>query len=221
LSGDDPMADPLPRWFASFHGRGAGVVTRDGFPGSVASTDPYDQAGLNGEVRGWVSSLTVYRWVQRFTPLLAAAARFAWHAPSDRWFVDETYMRVNGVWRYVHPKWSVVERTLAWLTTHRRLARDYERDPSASEEMIRWAAISQMLRCLTRGKSRPSAATPNPTPGPSQHPSKTPSYTGLSAANPITGSSPADHSTVAQPLRSASNASRRTVRFSLKSTATS
>jgi transposase len=52
----------------------------------------------------------------------------------------------------VHPKRWVIERTLAWLTTHRRLARDYERDPSGSEEMIRWAAISQMLRRITRGR---------------------------------------------------------------------
>jgi transposase-like protein len=44
----------------------------------------------------------VYRWVQRFTPLLADAARFARHAPGDRWFVDETYVKVNGVWRYVY-----------------------------------------------------------------------------------------------------------------------
>ncbi|WP_203790400.1 IS5 family transposase [Paractinoplanes rishiriensis] len=52
----------------------------------------------------------------------------------------------------VHPKRWVVERTLAWLTAHRRLARDYERDPAVSEEMIRWAAINQMLRRLTRGE---------------------------------------------------------------------
>ena len=44
----------------------------------------------------------MYRWVQRFTPLLADAARFARHAPGDRWFVDETYVKVNGVWRYVY-----------------------------------------------------------------------------------------------------------------------
>jgi IS6 family transposase len=39
--------------------------------------------------------------VQRFIPLLADAARFCRHAPSDKWFVDETYVKVNGVWRYV------------------------------------------------------------------------------------------------------------------------
>jgi IS6 family transposase len=45
--------------------------------------------------------VTVYRWVQRFSPLLADAARFTRHSPGDRW-VDETYVDVNGVWRYVY-----------------------------------------------------------------------------------------------------------------------
>ncbi|MFG1959610.1 transposase [Nonomuraea sp. NPDC049028] len=45
----------------------------------------------------------------------------------------------------------VVERTLAWLTACRRLARDYERDPTVSEAIIRWAAIADMARRLTRG----------------------------------------------------------------------
>lgn len=49
-----------------------------------------------------VDHVTVFRWVQRFTPLLADAARFCRHSPGDRWFVDETYVRVNGVWRYVY-----------------------------------------------------------------------------------------------------------------------
>ena len=49
-----------------------------------------------------VDHVTVFRWVRRFTPLLADAARFARHSHSDRWFVDETYVKVNGVWRYVY-----------------------------------------------------------------------------------------------------------------------
>src|SRR5262245_32481941 len=31
-----------------------------------------------------------------------SAARFCRHSPCDRWFVDETYVRANGVWRYVY-----------------------------------------------------------------------------------------------------------------------
>ena len=39
----------------------------------------------------------------------------------------------------------------AWLTAHRRLARDYERDPAISEAMIRWAAINTITRRIARG----------------------------------------------------------------------
>jgi IS6 family transposase len=49
-----------------------------------------------------VEHVTVYRWVQRFTPLLAEAARPCRHALGDRWFVDETYVKVAGRWRYVY-----------------------------------------------------------------------------------------------------------------------
>ncbi|RKE10585.1 hypothetical protein C8E86_5499 [Catellatospora citrea] len=34
---------------------------------------------------------TVYRWVQRFSALLADVAGFCRHPPGDRWFVDETW----------------------------------------------------------------------------------------------------------------------------------
>jgi DDE domain/ANTAR domain len=49
-----------------------------------------------------VDHVTVHRWVQRFTPVFADAARPCRRSPGDRWFVDETYVRVNGVWRYVY-----------------------------------------------------------------------------------------------------------------------
>jgi transposase-like protein len=49
-----------------------------------------------------VDHVTVYRWVQRFTPLLIDAARPCRHAPGDRWFVDETYVKVAGRWVYLY-----------------------------------------------------------------------------------------------------------------------
>ena len=51
----------------------------------------------------------------------------------------------------VIPRRWAVERSLAWLTAHRRLARDYERDPAVSEAMIRWAAINTITRRIARG----------------------------------------------------------------------
>ncbi|WP_160168045.1 transposase [Nocardiopsis ganjiahuensis] len=52
----------------------------------------------------------------------------------------------------IQPRW-VVERTLAWLTSHRGLALDYQRQPQVAEEMVRWAANGQMARRLTRGRN--------------------------------------------------------------------
>jgi transposase, IS6 family len=49
-----------------------------------------------------VDHVTVYRWVQRLTPLFAEVARACRHAPGDRWFVDETYVKIAGRWRYLY-----------------------------------------------------------------------------------------------------------------------
>ena len=49
-----------------------------------------------------VDHVTLYRWVQRFTPILIDTADPYRYAVGDRWFVDETYVKVSGVWRYVY-----------------------------------------------------------------------------------------------------------------------
>jgi transposase, IS6 family len=49
-----------------------------------------------------VDHVTVYRWVQRFTPLLADAARPCRGAVGDRWYMDETYVKVAGRWPCVY-----------------------------------------------------------------------------------------------------------------------
>jgi transposase, IS6 family len=49
-----------------------------------------------------VDHVTLYRGVQRFIPLLIDAARPCRHALGDRWFVDETYVKVAGRWVYLY-----------------------------------------------------------------------------------------------------------------------
>ena len=44
----------------------------------------------------------MYRWVQRFTPEFSEAARPGRHARGDRWFVNETYLKVAGTWAYLY-----------------------------------------------------------------------------------------------------------------------
>jgi len=56
----------------------------------------------------------------------------------------------------VLPRRWVVERTLSWLTTHRRLARDYERLPEHAEAWVKWAMIGVMARRLAPAPGRKS-----------------------------------------------------------------
>jgi transposase-like protein len=48
-----------------------------------------------------VDHVSIYRWVQRFAPEFAEAARARQHVIGDRWHVDETYLKVGGRWRYL------------------------------------------------------------------------------------------------------------------------
>jgi putative transposase len=56
----------------------------------------------------------------------------------------------------VQPRRWVVERSLAWLSHCRRLARDYERDPAYSEAWITLAEVHRLLKHLARDPSLPT-----------------------------------------------------------------
>ncbi len=49
-----------------------------------------------------VDHVTIYRWVQRFTPEFIEAARPCRRAPGNRGFADETYIKVAGKWAYLY-----------------------------------------------------------------------------------------------------------------------
>jgi IS6 family transposase len=67
-----------------------------------------------------VDHVTLYRWVARFTPLLIDAARFTRHAPGDRWFVDETYVKVSGKWTYLYRAVNQFGQVIDVLASHKR-----------------------------------------------------------------------------------------------------
>jgi transposase, IS6 family len=79
-----------------------------------------------------VDHVTIYRWVQRFTPLLAEAARLCRHAVGDTWWVDETYVKVAGR-RYVYRAIDQFGQVIDVLVSPRRdvaAARRFLRGPS-------------------------------------------------------------------------------------------
>jgi transposase-like protein len=74
-----------------------------------------------------VDHTTIYRWVQRFTLLLAEAARPCRHAVGDRWQVDETYMKIAGQWRYVYRAVDQFRQVIDVFMSRRRDARSARR----------------------------------------------------------------------------------------------
>ena len=70
-----------------------------------------------------VDHVTVYRWVQTFTPEFIDSARPSRHATGDRWFVDETYIKVAGRWTYLYRAVDQHGQVIDVLVCERRNAR--------------------------------------------------------------------------------------------------
>jgi DDE domain len=81
-----------------------------------------DVAELLAERGVDVDHVTISRWVQRFTPLLAEAARPCRRPVDDRWYVDETYVKAGGVWRYVHRAADQYEQVIDLYVSTKRTA---------------------------------------------------------------------------------------------------
>jgi transposase-like protein len=69
-----------------------------------------------------VDHVTIYRWVQTFTSEFIAAARPSRHATGDRWFVDETYVKVAGRWTYLYRAVNQHGQVIDVLVSERRNA---------------------------------------------------------------------------------------------------
>src|SRR6478752_125610 len=85
-----------------------------------------------------VDHVTIYRWVQRFTAEFVEAARPCRHAPGDRWFADETYVKVAGRWTYLYRAIDQYGQVIDVLVSQRRDAH---------------AARTFFARALTHGPS--------------------------------------------------------------------
>ena len=66
-----------------------------------------------------VAHLSINRWAVRFLPLLENAFRKHKRPVGKSWRMDETYIKVKGVWKYLY--WAVdkLGRTVDFLLTAR------------------------------------------------------------------------------------------------------
>jgi len=81
---------------------------------------PPDRRFFGATVAG---SLNATVPVERFTPEFVEAARPRRHVPGDRWFVDETYVKVNGRWTYLYRAIDQYGQVIdVWLSTNRDLS---------------------------------------------------------------------------------------------------
>jgi transposase len=72
-----------------------------------------------------------------------------WAASTLRLTIEIVRKRDPHAFEVLPRRW-VVERTLAWISKHRRTTRDYERLPASHEAMVLWAMIALMARRLAR-----------------------------------------------------------------------
>ena len=78
-----------------------------------------------------VDHVTVYRWVQTFTAEFIDAARPSRHSVGNRWFVDETYVKVAGRWTYLYRAVDQHGQVIDVLLLNTAMAR--RRGPSSPE----------------------------------------------------------------------------------------
>tara|TARA_R110002096_G_scaffold178411_1_gene355347 strand:- start:299 stop:970 length:672 start_codon:yes stop_codon:yes gene_type:complete len=73
------------------------------------------------EIRGVkVDHATIQRWVFKFSPLIETEFRKRKKPVGNSWRMDETYIKVKGVWRYLYRAVDKEGNTIDFLLTKRR-----------------------------------------------------------------------------------------------------
>jgi transposase, IS6 family len=67
-----------------------------------------------------VDHVTIWRWVQRFAPILNQRLRRELRRPNRSWRVDETYVRVAGQWTYLYRAVDSAGATIDFILSPKR-----------------------------------------------------------------------------------------------------
>jgi IS6 family transposase len=79
-----------------------------------------------------VDHVTIWRWVQRYAPILNQRLRRERRDPNRSWRVDETYVRVAGNWTYLYRAVDSAGDTIDFMLSPKR-------DPTAAKLFLRLA----------------------------------------------------------------------------------
>lgn len=96
-----------------------------------------------------VDHTTIYRWVQSYAPELERRVRPYLSLTNDSWRVDETYVKVKGVWKYLYRAVDSMGNTLDFMLSAKR-------DGKAAERFFRKvlkAEHTQVPRVVTVDKN--------------------------------------------------------------------
>lgn len=63
---------------------------------------------------------TIYRWVQEYAPEINKRTKPYLKTTSDSWKVDETYVKIKGIWHYLYRAIDKQGNTLDWMLSVNR-----------------------------------------------------------------------------------------------------
>jgi transposase-like protein len=67
-----------------------------------------------------VDHVTIWRWVQRYAPILNQRIRREMRRPNRSWRVDETYIKVAGSWTYLYRAVDSAGETIEFMLSPKR-----------------------------------------------------------------------------------------------------
>ena len=76
--------------------------------------------GDDGGARLSVDHVTIWRWVQRYAPVLNQRIRRELRRPNRSWRVDETYIKVAGNWAYLYRAVDSAGETIEFMLSPKR-----------------------------------------------------------------------------------------------------
>jgi transposase-like protein len=79
-----------------------------------------DLEEIMAERRLSLDHVTIWRWVQRYAPILSQRIRREMRNPNRSWRVDETYVKVAGSWAYLYSAVDSAGETIEFMLSPKR-----------------------------------------------------------------------------------------------------